>query len=59
MAAYSDSVDYCNSDFVRIYDVVFDVNWQTEQVDALRREINALQDEIDEYNATHYIEIAD
>lgn len=59
MAAYSDSVDYCNSDFVRIYDVVFDVNWQTEQVDALCREINALQDEIDEYNATHYIEIAD
>ena len=59
MAAYSDSVDYCNSDFVRIYDVVFDANWQTEQVDALRKDINALQDEIDEYNATHYIEIAD
>lgn len=59
MSAYADNVDYCNSDFVRIYDVVFDVNWQTEQVDALRREINSLQDEIDEYNATHYIEIAD
>ena len=59
MAAYSDNVDYCNSDFVRIYDVVFDANWQTEQVDALRREINSLQDELDEYNATHFIEIAD
>lgn len=59
MVAYTNQTDYCNSDFVRVYDVVFDANWQTEQVDALRREINSLQDDLDEYNATHFIEIAD
>lgn len=67
MSAYADSCEYCNADFVRIYDVVFDGNWQTENMDAIRREImdairreiNALQDDIDEYNATHFIEIAD
>jgi len=59
MSAYTDSCEYCNADFVRIYDVVFDANWQTEVTDAIRKDINALQDEIDEYNATHFIEIAD
>jgi hypothetical protein len=59
MGAYTDSCEYCNADFVRIYDVVFDANWQTENMDAIRKDINALQDEIDEYNATHFIEIAD
>ena len=28
-------------------------------MDELRKAINALQDDIDEYNATHFIEIAD
>ena len=59
MSAYSNTCEYCNADFVRIYDVVFDASWQTEVTDALRKDINALQDEIDEYNATHFIEIAD
>lgn len=59
MSAYTESCEYCNADFVRIYDVVFDANWQTENMDAIRKDINALQDEIDEYNATHFIEIAD
>ena len=59
MSVYTDSCEYCNADFVRIYDVVFDASWQTEVTDALRKDINALQDEIDEYNATHFIEIAD
>lgn len=59
MGAYADSCEYCNTDFVRICDVVFDANWQTENMDAIRKDINALQDEIDEYNATHFIEIAD
>lgn len=59
MSAHSDTVDYYSSEFVRIYDVVFDSNWQTEKVDILRKEINSLQDDIDEYNATHYIEIVD
>ena len=59
MPAYNDSCEYYNTDFVRIQDVVFDANWQTEIMDALRKDINALQDEIDEYNATHFIEIAD
>ena len=57
MTAYSDNAEYCNSEFIRIYDVVFDANWQTEVTDAIRRDINELQDEIDEYNATHFIEI--
>ena len=59
MSAYSDSVEYASMDFVRIYDVIFDAKWQTDVTDALRKDINTLQDEIDEYNATHFIEIAD
>lgn len=59
MPSYADSCEYCNADFVRICDVVFDDNWQTMTMDVIRKDINALQDEIDEYNATHYIEIAD
>lgn len=59
MPSYTDSCEYCNADFVRICDVVFDDNWQTMTMDVIRKDINALQDEIDEYNATHFIEIAD
>jgi len=59
MSAYADSCEYCNADFVRICDVVFDDNWRTMTLDVIRKDINALQDDIDEYNATHYIEIAD
>lgn len=59
MSAYNDDCEYCNADFVRIYDVVFDANWQTAVTDVLRKDINALQDDIDEYNATHFIDIAD
>ena len=59
MSAYTNTTEYCNSEFIRVYDVVFDANWQTENMDAIRKDINALQDDIDEYNATHFIEIAD
>ena len=59
MTAGNDSCEYCNSDFVRIYDVVLDDNWRTMTLDELRKAINALQDDIDEYNATHFIGIAD
>ena len=59
MTAGNDSCEYCNADFVRIYDVVLDDNWRTMTMDELRKAINALQDDIDEYNATHFIGIAD
>lgn len=42
---------------VRVVDVVFDSKWVLSKVDGLRKEINDLQDEVDEYNATHYIEV--
>lgn len=44
---------------VRVVDVVFDSKWVLSKVDRLRKEINDLQDEIDEYNATHYIEVGE
>lgn len=59
MSAGNNSCEYCSTDFVRIYDVVLDDNWRTMTMDELRKAINALQDDIDEYNATHFIEIAD
>lgn len=59
MSSYTDSCEYCTADFVLIHDVVFDDNWRIMTMDAIRKDINALQDDIDEYNATHFIEIAD
>lgn len=56
--ASSSSVDFLNDSFVRVTDVVFDDAWRIAKVDELRKQINDLQDEIDEYNATHYIEVA-
>jgi hypothetical protein len=38
---------------------VFDRAYYMEKTDKIRAEVNELQDAIDEYNATHYIEIAD
>ena len=48
-----------NENAVRITDVVFDVEWITKRQDELRKEINETQDAIDEYNATHYIDVFD
>ena len=59
MSVGNDSCEYCGTDFIRIYDVALDDNWRTMTLDELRNAINALQDDIDEYNATHFIEIAD
>ena len=56
--ANSSSVDFLNDSFVRVTDVVFDDAWRIAKVDELRKQINDLQDEIDEYNATHFIEVA-
>lgn len=60
MSAYS-SVEECfiNENTVRVIDVVFDVEWITKRQDELRKEINETQDAIDEYNATHYIDVFD
>ena len=59
MSVGNDSCEYCGTDFIRIYDVALDDNWRTTTLDELRNAINALQDDIDEYNATHFVEIAD
>ena len=54
----SNSLDFYGERHVRMVDVVFDDAWRIAKVDELRKLINSLQDEIDEYNATHYIEVA-
>ena len=60
MPGYSSENEcFVNENAVRVTDVVFDVEWITKRQDELRREINEMQDAIDEYNATHYVEIAD
>ena len=60
MTMYSGSEEsFINENTVRITDVVFDVEWITKRQDELRKEINELQDVIDEYNATHYIDVFD
>lgn len=56
-SSYNDDCSYVNADFVRLTDVVFDEAWNSNKADELRSKINAIQDEIDEYNATHYIEV--
>ena len=40
-------------DYQRVVDVAFDNGWRISRMDELRREINDLQDSVDEYNATH------
>ena len=50
---------FLNENTVRIINVVFDIEWITKRQDQLRKEINELQDAIDEYNATHYIDVFD
>lgn len=53
----SNETTFVNDGMVRVIDVVYDAKWITNKQDELRAEINKLQDEIDEYNATHYIEL--
>jgi len=55
----SDEECFINENAVRITDVVFDIKWITKRQDELRKEINEIQDAIDEYNATHYIDVFD
>ena len=59
MSGYSNDESFVNENTVRIVDVVFDDEWILKRQDELRKEINETQDAIDEYNATHYVEIAD
>lgn len=59
MPSYDNGSQYVNDPFVRITDVVFDSQYINSRIDRLRTDINSCQDEIDEYNATHYVEIAD
>ena len=60
MPGYSnDDGCFINDSAVRVANVVFDTGWITKRQDELRKEINETQDAIDEYNATHYIEVAD
>jgi len=54
----SNALDFYGERHARMVDVVFDDAWRIAKVDELRKLINSLQDEIDEYNATHYIEVA-
>lgn len=54
----TNSTDFCNEKFVRVYDFVFDEAWHLAKADELRKQINDLQDEVDEYNATHFVEVA-
>jgi hypothetical protein len=56
---YDNEKMYANEAYGRITDVVFDRAYYMEKTDKIRAEVNKLQDAIDEYNATHYIEIAD
>ena len=55
----SDEECFINENAVRVTDVVFDIEWITNRQDELRKEINETQDAIDEYNATHYIDVFD
>ena len=59
MSCYTNSRDFYADKFMKFVDVKFDDNYITSKADELRKNINDLQDEIDEYNATHYIEIVD
>ena len=54
----SNSVEFYSEKMARVFDFVYDEAWHLAKVDELRKQINDLQDEIDEYNATHFIEVA-
>lgn len=56
---YDSAVEDANDMFKRVTDVVFDNEWRLARTDELRGEINELQDSIDEYNATHYVDVAE
>ena len=58
-SGYDNEVEDVNDTFKRVTDVVFDNEWRIGRADELRKEINELQDSIDEYNATHYVEVAE
>lgn len=59
MSGYDSAVEDVNDTFKRVTDVVFDNECRLARIDELRGEINELQDSIDEYNATHYVEVAE
>ena len=54
----SNSAEFYSERMVRVFDYVYDEAWHLAKVEELRKLINDLQDEIDEYNATHFIEVA-
>ena len=54
----SNSTEFYTERMIRVYDYVYDEAWHLAKADELRKLINDLQDEIDEYNATHFIEVA-
>lgn len=54
----SNSAEFYTERMVRVFDYVYDEAWHLAKADELRKQINDLQDEIDEYNATHFIEVA-
>jgi len=53
----TNNAEYYTDKFMRVYDWVYDDAWHIAKADELRKQINDLQDEVDEYNATHYIEL--
>lgn len=54
----SNSAEFYTEKMARVFDYVYDEAWHLAKADELRKQINDLQDEIDEYNATHFIEVA-
>lgn len=54
----TNNVELYSDKFVRVFDYVYDDAWHIAKTDELRKQINDLQDEVDEYNATHFIEVA-
>ena len=59
MHGYESGIEDVNDTFKRVTDVAFDNTWRISRADELRRGINELQDSIDEYNATHYVDVAE
>ena len=59
MRPYDNHIHLYTEKIAKAVDVVFDSKWILNKTDELRQMINETQDEIDEYNATHYSEIDD
>ena len=59
MPGYTNTKEFYTEKFMKFINVKFDDAYITSKMDELRKQINELQDEIDEYNATHYIELED